>query len=74
MKWFGKKDKQPEKKMEPTAITFNAGDTPFQRAEKIWWALGFVNDRMGAIPQIAGILSMYRDWDREAIERDHEAD
>ena len=74
MKWFGKKDKQPEKKKESPTIIFDAGDTPFQRAEKIWWSLGFVNDRMGSIPQIAAILYMYRDWDREAIEREHEAD
>mgnify|MGYP001583607829 FL=1 len=46
-------------------IEFRADDSMFKRAENIWYALGFINDRMGAVPQIAGYLSMYRDWDRD---------
>lgn len=63
--WPFKKDKMPEAKPEPQKIVFSSDDSMYRRAENIWYALGFVNDRVGAVPQIAGWLSMYRDWDRE---------
>lgn len=44
-------------------IVFRPDDDMMKRASNIWRALGFVNDRFGSIPQIAGYLSMYRDWD-----------
>lgn len=65
MSWFKKKaDPAPEPPKEPLQISFEYGDVPMVRAEKIWRALGFVNDRLGAIPALAGYLSMYRDWDK----------
>ena len=65
MGWFRRERKKVER--EPRSpIQFRADDIPLKRAEKIWHVLGFANDRMGAIPAIAGYLAMYRDWDREA--------
>lgn len=62
--WFCKHEQKPEEPArEP--ITFRKDDNMMLRAEKIWYALGFANDRMNAIPQIAGYLSMYRDWDNQ---------
>lgn len=55
-------------KPEPEPIAFRADDIPMRRARKIWQAIGFANDRFGSIPQIAGYLAMYRDWDRAAAE------
>lgn len=64
--WFKKQPLTPVEAppKEPTQITFEYGDAPMVRAEKIWRALGFVNDRLGSIPALAGYLSMYRDWDK----------
>lgn len=59
---------------EDIKIEFRSDDSMHQRAEKIWYALGMANDRFGAIPQIAGWLSMYRDWDqRRAKYESHNA-
>ena len=66
MKWPWSKAKvSPEEKREaePERIMFCASDLPMQRAQKIWRALGFVNDGLNAIPALCGFLSMYRDWD-----------
>ena len=60
---FWKKKEPPPPPPEREPITFRGDDSMHKRAENIWYALGFVNDRMGSIPQIAGYLSMYRDWD-----------
>ena len=51
------------KKVQGTNIKFSADDSSFTRAGNIWKALGFCNDGMNAIPQIAGWLSMYKEWD-----------
>lgn len=66
--WPFKKRAKPEPR-KPERITFRSDDNMYKRAENIWYALGFANDRLGAIPQIAGWLSMYRDWDRESEQR-----
>ena len=68
--WFSRKKDKPKPVPEPhPPIVYRADDVPLIRAEKIWFSLGFVNDRLGAIPAIAGYLAMYRDWDREAAEK-----
>lgn len=54
----------PPPKPEKPPIEFRSDDDMYKRAENIWRAIGFANDRFGAIPQIAGYLSMYRDWDK----------
>lgn len=61
------KPKPPTPKAEPQEIVvvFHANDDMHKRAENIWRGLGFANDRFNAIPQIAGWLSMYREWDRK---------
>lgn len=71
MLWPFKKKQEQEQKSAPKErkIIFRADDTIHRRAENIWLSLGFVNDRFGAIPAIAGYLAMYRDWDREAAEK-----
>jgi hypothetical protein len=56
---------QHKPKSDPERITFHRDDDCYKRAENIWKALGFVNDRFGAIPQMAYYLTMYRDWDRD---------
>jgi len=79
--WPFKKEKpepilirKPEPKSEPEdrTITFRSSDTLMERAENIWTALGFVNDRHGAIPSIAGYLSIYYDWDQKAAKEEKE--
>lgn len=68
MRWPWKKNLATEgnpPREAPRQIEFRPDDNMFQRAENIWAALGFVNDRFGAVPQIAGYLSMYRDWDKQ---------
>ena len=50
-------------KPELVKIEFRSDDTMHQRAEKIFYALGFANDRMNFIPKVAGWLSMYKEWD-----------
>jgi hypothetical protein len=63
---FRTKSISPAKpKPERPPIIFRPDDDMFKRAENIWFALGFANDRLNSIPVIAGYLSMYRDWDRE---------
>jgi hypothetical protein len=47
-------------------IEFRASDDIITRAENIYRAIGFHNDRFGMVAQIAGYLSMYADWDRKA--------
>jgi len=54
-----------EKPADAGIIHFSSGDTMHERAEKIWRAIGMVNDRFGATAQIASYLYMYRDWDAE---------
>ena len=66
---FKKKQEQKESEPEIEKIAFRADDIAIKRAKNIWLSLGFVNDRFGAIPSIAGLLAMYRDWDREAAEQ-----
>ena len=66
---FWRRKEAVEPRAERPPIVFRADDTTYQRAENIWYALGFVNDRMGAIPKIAGFLGMYREWDRLASEQ-----
>lgn len=51
---------------QPDVIHWQATDDMHQRAANIWRSLGFVNDRLGAVPQIAAWLGQYRDWDRQA--------
>lgn len=68
MNWFFKRKSKPvEQPVEPKPIriTFRSDDTIDQRATKIWYALGFVNDRLGSIDQITKYLSMYQKWDIE---------
>ena len=62
MFWQKKKTKAAP---EQARIEFRSDDNMHQRAEKIWYALGFVNDRGDNIPKIAGWLHMYREWDNE---------
>lgn len=69
MMWPFKKKQEPKSEPEERKIIFRADDIALKRAENIWLSLGFVNDRFGAIPSIAGYLGMYRDWDREAAEK-----
>lgn len=52
-------------KEEVNRINFRSDDSMYQRAENIWYALGMANDRFNAIPQIAGWLSMYAEWDKK---------
>lgn len=67
--WWSKPKLIPKPQPRPP-IKFSADDDMFKRAENIWYALGFVNDRNGMVAQIAGYLSMYRDWDQQR-EREH---
>lgn len=68
---FVAKTKTPpeaEKASERT-IVFRDNDNMYQRAENIWYGLGFVNDHLGEIPRIAYWLTMYRDWDNTSIKK-----
>jgi hypothetical protein len=68
--WFKRKKADVKPAPEPRpSIIYRADDVPLVRAEKIWLSFGFVNDRFGSIPAMAGYLAMYRDWDREAAEK-----
>jgi hypothetical protein len=71
---FGlKKTIEPvEDAAKPQRIDFRWDDTMHQRAANIWRALGFANDPMNAIPQIAGWLSMYKEWDEVVAKRGDE--
>lgn len=50
-------------------IEFRSDDNMLIRADKIWRVLGFVSDRMGAVPSIAGFLSLYQELDDKAREQ-----
>ena len=63
-----RKKKEPSQPAKSEMITFSSDDIPMTRARNIWYALGFANDRFNAIPQIAGYLAQYREWDRMAAE------
>lgn len=47
-------------------IAFRVDDDCRQRAENIWYALGFYNDRNGTIARMAGYLAMYQEMDKGA--------
>lgn len=50
-------------KPEEPPVTLSSDDTMEERARKIWYLIGFVNDRHGAIPLIAYYLTLYKDLD-----------
>lgn len=49
-------------------VTLSSDDTMEERARKIWYLIGFVNDRHGAIPQIAYYLTLYKDLEDRDLE------
>jgi len=64
MIWPFKKKTIEEKKKE-YMIEFRSDDPLRIRAENIWKALGFINDRNDSILKLTEYLSMYRQWDIE---------
>lgn len=70
MSWFKCKQKiikvEPDEDNLPRMTTINQKDTFVERARNIWQHLGFVNDRFGAIPEIANVLEHYARLDRVA--------
>ena len=64
LKFFSlRKEKKTTCLPEKTSVTLSSEDTMHERARKIWYLLGFVNDRFGTIDRLASYLYIYKDLD-----------